>query len=100
MILEELSCNKGIGGAWLSYSMVMNDIQCFEYNIHFKGGLTILATFLTILVTILTLLETILKGILSWSANFLYVKELFLLSSETYFLSQSEVSFPLKFSKH
>ena len=34
------------------------------------------------------------KGILSWSAKFLYVKELILLSSETYFLSQSELSSP------
>ena len=31
------------------------------------------------------ILVTMLKGILSWSAHFLYVKELFLLSSETYF---------------
>ena len=42
----------------------------------------------------------ILKGILSWSTNFLYVKELILLSSETYFLSKSEVRFPSKSRKN
>ena len=36
------------------------------------------------------------KGILSSSANFLYVKELILLSSETYLLSKSEVPFPYR----
>ena len=35
-----------------------------------------------------------LKGILSWSAIFLYVKELVLLSSDTYFLSRSVVFCP------
>ena len=39
------------------------------------------------------------KGILSWSANFLYVRELILPSSETYFVSKSEVSLPLNQAK-
>ena len=34
------------------------------------------------------------KGILSWSANFLYVRGLILPSSETYFVSKSKVSLP------
>ena len=41
----------------------------------------------------------ILKGILSWSANFLYVKRLILLSSETYFLSKFEAPFPSQSGK-
>ena len=39
------------------------------------------------------------KGILSWSANFLYVKELFLLSSETYFHPNPRVPSPSKLAK-
>ena len=40
-----------------------------------------------------------LKGILSWSANFSYVRELILPSSKTYFVSKSEVSLPLNQAK-
>ena len=43
--------------------------------------------------------KIIIKGILSWSANFLYVRELILLSSETYFVSKSEVSLILNQAK-
>ena len=41
-----------------------------------------------------------LKGILSRPTNFFYVKELILLSSETYFLSRSAVPFPSKLNKN
>ena len=41
-------------------------------------------------------LRRIFKGILSWLANFSYVRELIFLSSETYFLSRSVVFYPLK----
>ena len=44
-------------------------------------------------------LELLLKGILSLSANFLCVKELILMSSETYFVSISEAPFPSKSGK-
>ena len=42
---------------------------------------------------------SVFKGILSWSANFLYVRELILPSSETYFVSKSEVSLILNQAK-
>ena len=45
-------------------------------------------------------LDVTLKGILSWSAKFLYVKESLLLSSGIYFLLGSVKFFPLKSSKN